>query len=179
MLDFADLIAQKLADYFEGSRQWALDDLAAWLAAEAGATIALSSGASVEVGAMFWLKGGPGTGKTVWSAKVCDLYEGDGAVAARHFCRHSDAQTSDPRRMLRSIAAQLARSVPGFAPGACDSDQLDELFQALVAEPLRKAPPPASSSTRSTSARPRARTRCSTSWPRSSARRACCRRGCG
>ena len=147
-LDFSALIEQKLADYFQGSRQWALDDLETWRTAAAGGSITLSSGETVEAGPMFWLKGGPGTGKTVWSAKVCELHQKDGVVAAHHFCRHSDAQTSDPRRMLRSIAAQLAHSVPGYAAGACDSDALEDLFQALIAEPLRQVPTPAAAAHR-------------------------------
>ncbi|MEC7000809.1 MAG: NACHT domain-containing protein, partial [Actinomycetota bacterium] len=147
-LDFSALIQQKLADYFQGSRQWALDDLETWRTAPAGGSITLSSGETVEAGPMFWLKGGPGTGKTVWSAKVCELHQKDGIVAAHHFCRHSDAQTSDPRRMLRSIAAQLAHSVPGYAAGACDSDALEDLFQALIAEPLRQVPTPAAAAHR-------------------------------
>jgi hypothetical protein len=61
---------------------------------------------------MFWLKGGGGTGKTAWLAKVCEML--GALVAARHLCRHNDARLSDPARMLRSLAAQLLESVPGY-----------------------------------------------------------------
>ena len=54
-LDFSSLIRQKLEDDFAGSRQWVTDKFTAWLSDDGGSP-------------MFWLKGGAGTGKTVWSA---------------------------------------------------------------------------------------------------------------
>ena len=91
---------------------------------------------------MFWLKGGAGSGKTAWTSKL--VQRCGGTVVAMHFCRHADAQTADPRRMLHSLAAQLERSVAGFARGAAaGGETLEELFEALLRAPLAAAPAPA------------------------------------
>ena len=45
---------------------------------------------------VLWPKGGAGTGKEAWSAKLVDAHSK--AIAAVHPCSHLDTQTSDLRR---------------------------------------------------------------------------------
>ena len=68
-------------------------------------------------------------------------------MVAYHFCRHDDTSRSNPRRMLCSIAFQLAKSFPKYSEALVTlnltrADLLEEnitgLFKTLFIEPLHK-----------------------------------------
>ena len=46
------------------------------------------------------LTAGQGIGKTVLSAKVCELYQNDGNLAAFHFCDYRNSDSANPSRIL-------------------------------------------------------------------------------
>jgi hypothetical protein len=152
-LNFDWVFTDKLGDYFEGSRQWLFEAFDEWLAAERDAEVAFTDQGAGKapklrvVGAMLWVVGGAGSGKTAWSGKLCS--DRGGAVAARHFCRHADINLNDPRRMIRSLAAQLVEAGLMDAADAASGggggggETLKELFDALIAVPLKRTSPPA------------------------------------
>ena len=70
-------------------------------------------------------------------------------VAAWHFCKHTEPGRSAPAALLRSLAGMLCATVEGFEDalregGGSDNatDKVDELFQALIAEPLQNVEAP-------------------------------------
>ena len=63
-------------------------------------------------GGIFAVLAGPGFGKTAFVASVC-ASQGD-AVLAVHLCRSDDGPSRDATAFVKSIAAQLALSVPAY-----------------------------------------------------------------
>ena len=151
--DAGPLLAEKLALFKHGTREWAFKATLQWLLREdAGAP------------KIFWLMGGGGTGKTVVSAELLRrLHEAPeerapgeerarslaGRHAAHRFFRHDDAATSAPLLLLRSLAAQLCASVPGFeaafeaedVDAALQAVKVEDAFAALLVKPLAALPP--------------------------------------
>ena len=133
--NFTALWHAKLVQHLHGTREWAFGDITAWLA-------------EPKASQLFWLMGGGGTGKTVLTAEL--LYRLFHLVVAWHFCRHDDAEQSKPCALLRSLAAMLCTRLPGFeaalgdVPAAMrESTDPKEVFDALLAAPLRELAPPA------------------------------------
>ena len=151
--DVRALLAEKLALFKHGTREWAFKAVLQWLLREDAAAPKV-----------FWLMGGAGTGKTVVSAELLrrlreapeEPVAGEeparslaGRLGAAHFFRHDDATTSDPVALLRSLAAQLCASVPGFEAALAAEDvdaalqavKVEDAFAALLAKPLAALPP--------------------------------------
>ena len=89
-----------------------------------------------------------GTGKTVLTAEL--LHRDFDRAVAWHFCRHDNAEQSKPCALLRSLAAMLCTRLPGFeaalgdVPAAMrESTDPKEVFDALLAAPLRELEAPA------------------------------------
>ena len=90
---------------------------------------------------------GPGFGKTAIVARLCKT-----RPAAVHLCRHNDERKRDPRRMLCTLAHQLACALPDYraaleAKGeALGRDaatlQLTALVDELLVQPLAKLAAP-------------------------------------
>ncbi|MEW6366026.1 MAG: TIR domain-containing protein [Acidobacteriota bacterium] len=125
-LDFGAELA-RLARGFTG-RDWLLAELSTWLADNGSSRV-------------FLITGDPGTGK---SAIVAWLVEHHPRVAAYHLCAASLADSLDPVRFVRSIAAQLRTQLPGYrtALEALDLDALADgdpgsLLRRVVLDPLR------------------------------------------
>ena len=79
-------------------RQWVLDAIADWLA-------------QADASRVFWITGGPGSGKTALSSRLCyQLRE----IKAFHFCVTGHTEKSDPKRCVLSIAFQLATLIPAY-----------------------------------------------------------------
>ena len=151
--DIRALLGEKLALFKHGTREWAFKAALQWLLREDAAAPKV-----------FWLMGGAGTGKTVVSAELLrrlreapeEPVAGEeparslaGRLGAAHFFRHDDATTSDPVALLRSLAAQLCASVPGFEAALAAEDvdaalqavKVEDAFAALLAKPLAALPP--------------------------------------
>jgi WD40 repeat protein len=129
-LDFGPELS-RLQHGFTG-RGWVVDAVKEWLS-DPGGTPA------------FLLTGDPGAGK---SAVMAHLAQTLPQVAALHFCRADNSQTLRAEAFVRSVAAQLATQLPGYAealrgvltqPNALDEEP-DALFKNLIINPLATAP---------------------------------------
>ena len=96
---------------------------------------------------LIWIAGGPGTGKSAFSAWLA-TYDRKNVIALNLCDARMDAR-NQPARVLRTLAFQLARRIPDYRSHLLDRiDRLqqpeaalaamppDELFQWLLAEPL-------------------------------------------
>lgn len=132
---FAVEINDKMGRHVNGTREWLLRRFDSWLK---------GSGSNELHCRAFVLVAGPGIGKSSFCALLCTLRPE--AVAAHHFCRWGDAEKASPRRMLASLAFQLAQRLPAallvyreLAAELADqlaSLSLDALFERLMLEPL-------------------------------------------
>ena len=125
--DLRDLIEAKQREHFQGSRQWLLDEVKAWVKGPKR---------------LFWLVGGAGTGKSVVSAQLL-LTEGvQEHVKAWHFCRHDNAAGNSVRVILQSWAAMMTALLPSFqvedVAKALSASSVGEMFELLIAAPLRQ-----------------------------------------
>jgi len=74
-------------------REWLLKKISVWLSKDSALRV-------------FWLTGDPGVGKSAIAAYLCHKR---GEVVGHHFCTHSNSEERDPRKMLLSLAYQLAQ----------------------------------------------------------------------
>jgi len=92
---------------------------------------------------VFCLLGGPGIGK---SAIACNWSHSREDVVAFHYCVHGDEEKTDPKRILLSLAAQIAAHLPEYDKrvSALDTNELKEtlkggartIFDNLFVTPL-------------------------------------------
>ena len=89
------------------------------------------------------LTAGPGVGKSVLSAKACELYKQRGELASYHFCDYRNSDYSNPHRILQSLASQMCDNVAGFRDKLAEvlhrehsRDSLSEAFRVLLKDPL-------------------------------------------
>lgn len=91
---------------------------------------------------VFWLKGGPGVGKTAISYWLSYKRR---EISASHFCKFGNSLKADPRRVVRSIAYQLSTQLPAYQDklGVMnlkkiieDAKDASALFDALIIQPL-------------------------------------------
>jgi WD40 repeat protein/uncharacterized protein YukE len=129
-LDFGPELS-RLQRGFTG-RDWIVAAVEEWLSDPAGAPA-------------FLLTGDPGAGKSAVMAHLAQMLP---QVAALHFCRADNSQTLRADAFVRSVAAQLATQLPGYAealrgvltqPNALDEEP-DALFKNLIINPLATAP---------------------------------------
>jgi len=81
---------------------WAFGAVKAWLDSD-------------QTGRALCIFAGAGTGKSTISAALLDYLHDQGYLTACHFNKHSDARRLDPVRIIKSIAFQLALSIPDLA----------------------------------------------------------------
>ena len=138
-LDFSREIRERVAAFTPGTRDWLIADFDNWLAQPEGA----------EDRRVFFILAGAGMGKSCVAAKLC--VERSRVVAACHFCRAANADTRNVHRLIKSLAAQLARRLPemaadlaeaakGLASGSLTTSE--SMFDALLKAPLSKVTPP-------------------------------------
>ena len=101
---------ERLCNKFQrGTRKWFFDKLSSWFDNEESRVMILTAG--------------PGVGKSVLSAKVCELYKERGQLAACHFCDFKKDESRNPHRILQSLASQMCDNIEGFC------DKLTEVFR--------------------------------------------------
>ena len=90
------------------------------------------------------LTAGPGVGKSVLSAKICELYEESRPLAACHFCDFRISDSRDPYMILQSLASQMSDNVDGFRDKLSETfyrehsrDSLSDTFRVLLNDPLQ------------------------------------------
>jgi RNA binding exosome subunit len=107
-IDFTEYIADRTTNFI--GRKWVFESIQSWLDDPKGDRF-------------FLLTGEPGSGKTAIAARLtqfaqgaqaCSEFEG-GFLQAVHFCSARDSVWIDPKEFARSLALQLAQSVPQFA----------------------------------------------------------------
>jgi WD40 repeat protein len=77
------------------------------------------------------LTAGPGFGKSVFAAKVCEDFSKKGKLAACHFCDFSDSNLRNPMMMLQSLASQMCENVVGFKEKLLDQLQRPHKVRSL------------------------------------------------
>jgi len=134
----------KFAQHLEGfvGREWVFNEFERWLDQQPDSRV-------------FWIKAGPGFGKTALAVNLANRYRG--AVVGTWFCDHQSTELSDPLRAVRTLAFQLAlrwddyraRLLPRLGQFAGSSEaqiaearetlakkNLKDLFELLLAGPL-------------------------------------------
>ena len=133
--DFTAFLEER-REGFHG-REWLFEDVRQWL----GATHPRA----------LLIKADSGVGKSAFlSQLVCD--NPDASVVAWHFCQHDTRETLEPATFVRSLAARLAQALPEYRriveqdPGMRERLAKDpsSVLEAVVLNPLRKVPVPAS-----------------------------------
>ena len=136
-LDNASRIGELMSNDFVG-REWLKADVVDWLNNKPKERV-------------FCLTGEPGFGKSAFVASLA--YQNSPEVIAAHFCQYNQPNFSDPRRVICSIAFQIATRLPDFRshlietirnlkmnkPYAIDEMEPVELFQILIADAAYKA----------------------------------------
>jgi hypothetical protein len=133
-LDFSAIVNEKRGQHLPGTREWVFEAVLRWRT-------------DADSAKLFWLVGGGGTGKSVAAAELLARLLDKQNAAAWHFCKHTEPGRSAPAVLLRSLAGMLCATVEGFEDAlkesaGVESDKVDELFEALVAKPLRSVEAP-------------------------------------
>ena len=128
-VDFKGKIDNLCEKFQVNTRQWFFHELSLCFAGEESRVMILTAG--------------PGMGKSVLSAKVCQQCRERGQLAGCHFCDFKKSECSNPLRILESLASQMCENIDGFR------DKLDEIlrhyhsrkslsdaFRVLLSEPL-------------------------------------------
>jgi hypothetical protein len=137
-LSFDTELREYEARFVTGTRDWVFDTIDAWLADTGSASRCRV------------LLGGPGFGKTAIVAHLCTTRRH--AVLGVHLCKHNDKRKRDPRRMVTTLAHQLAQALPDYRAALeakaqqltreVDSLTTTELVDTLLVQPLGAVPPP-------------------------------------
>ncbi|MGF6408869.1 WD40 repeat domain-containing protein [Paraburkholderia sp. MM5482-R1] len=96
--DFSGYISEKRTDFT--GRDWLFDEVRAWYDDNAGAQALL-------------ICADYGVGKSAFMAELTCNTRGL-RIAAGHFCHHDTAETLNPATFVRSVAAQLANTLPEY-----------------------------------------------------------------
>ncbi|KAL5639504.1 hypothetical protein ACGC1H_006218 [Rhizoctonia solani] len=116
----------------ENTRTKILSDSTAWADDPNGAKI-------------YWMNGMAGTGKTTIAYSLCERLEAIGQLAASFFCTRTSRECSEAKRIVPTIAYQLARRSAPFRDTLCgilDKDpdvgtlNITSQFDSLLAKPL-------------------------------------------
>ena len=115
-LDFSAYIADR-THQFTG-REWVFERVKRWLEDAEG-----DSPEERLRQRFFLLTGEPGSGKSAIAARLTQFAQGTktypgltaGYLHAVHFCSAQDSTWVDPKDFVRSLALQLAASIPDFA----------------------------------------------------------------
>jgi WD40 repeat protein len=123
-------IAHLLQKGFVG-REWLTNALEAWRTSDDRSS------------RLFWIMGNPGVGKSAFSAHLSHF--GKDKIIAAHFCEYDKADHRDAKRVICSLAFQLATRLPDYRKilltlpeiNTLESKGAFELFEYLFANPLK------------------------------------------
>jgi WD40 repeat protein len=99
--NFKSKIRGEVEFFHHGTREWLLQQVDEFVAKE-------------QKSRMLLLTAGPGFGKSVFAAKVCEDFKKKGKLAASHYCDFRDSNLRDPMMMLQSLASQMCENIAGF-----------------------------------------------------------------
>ena len=127
--DFTPRINDLCKKFLHGTRQWFFDELSSWFNDDESRVMILTAG--------------PGIGKSVLFAKICEMYKQYGELAACHFCDFKKSDYSNPRRILQSLASQMCENIDGFREKLNEvlkrehsRESLSDAFRVLLEDPL-------------------------------------------
>ena len=128
--NFKSKIERKVKFFHPDTREWLLKQIYSWFELEDDSRILL-------------ITAGPGFGKSVFAAKVCEIFEEKGKLAACHFCDFSNSNLKDPLKMLQSLASHMCQNIAGFREKLLDQLKrphnicsLKDAFQIYLQNPL-------------------------------------------
>ena len=128
--NFKSKIRSKVMLFHPGTRKWLFKRVENWFTKEDESRICL-------------LKAVPGFGKSVFAAKVCEIFKENDKFAACHFCDYSDSNLKDPMMMMQSLASHMTENIPGYKEKLVDQLQrphkvnsLKDAFQIYLQNPL-------------------------------------------
>ena len=129
--NFKTKIKRKVKLFMPQTRKWLLNIVDYWLLEKKNES------------AILVLKGGPGFGKSVFAAKLCEDFKKNGKLAACHFCDFSDSNLRNPMMMLQSLASQMCENIHGFKEKLLDQlkrphevSSLKDAFGVYLQNPL-------------------------------------------
>ena len=127
--NFTAKINDLCSKFLPGTRQWFFDQLSSWFNDKESRVMILTAG--------------PGIGKSVLFAKICEIYKQYGQLAACHFCDFKKSDYSNPHRILQSLASQMCDNVDGFREKLDEvlnrehsRESLPDAFRVLLEDPL-------------------------------------------
>ena len=128
--NFKGKIRSKVKLFMHGTRQWLYRHVDNFVQ-------------TVSESRMLLLTAGPGFGKSVFAAKICEDYEEKGTLAASHFCDFDNSNLRDPMAMLQSLASQMCDNIDGFKEKLLDQlkrphqvHNLKDAFKVYLQNPL-------------------------------------------
>ena len=129
--NFKTKIKRKVKHFMPQTRKWLLKKVNDWF-------LEKENESSILV-----LKAGPGFGKSVFAAKLCEDFKKNGKLAACHFCDFSDSNLRSPMMMLQSLASQMCENIDGFKEKLLDQlkrphkvSSLKDAFGVYLQNPL-------------------------------------------
>ena len=127
---FGSKIESKVKFFHPGTREWLLQQIHSWFELEKESRLLV-------------ITAGPGFGKSVFAAKVCETFEEKRKLAACHFCDFSNSNLKDPMMMLQSLASHMCKNIVGFKEKLLDQLKrpykvlsLKDAFQIYLQNPL-------------------------------------------
>ena len=128
--NFKSKIRSKVKLFHPGTRNWLFKEVESWFATPDESRILL-------------LQAGPGFGKSVFAAKVCEIFKESDKFAACHFCEYSDSNLKDPMMMMQSLASHMTENIPEYKEKLVDQlrrphkvNNLKDAFQIYLQNPL-------------------------------------------
>ena len=128
--NFLSKIRSKVKLFHPGTREWLFKKVESWFTKQDESRVLL-------------IKAGPGFGKSVFAAKVCEIFKENSKFAACHFCDYSDSNLKDPMMMIQSLASHMTENIPGYREKLVDHLQrphkvksLKDAFQIYLQNPL-------------------------------------------
>ena len=128
--NFESKIESKVKLFHPGTREWLFKKVESWFTKEDESRILL-------------IKAGPGFGKSVFAAKVCEIFKESNKFAACHFCNYSDSNLKDPMMMIQSLASHMTENITGYKEKLVDQlrrphkvNSLKDAFQIYLQNPL-------------------------------------------
>ena len=117
--------------FLTGTREWLFQQLHSWFSDQESDS------------RLMILTAGPGIGKSVFAAKVCQVYKESGRLAACHFCKFNNSDYKNPHILLQSLAIHMCENVEGFREKLVEQLQrphsketLPDAFRVLLNDPL-------------------------------------------
>ena len=127
--NFTGKVDELCKKFQEGTRRWFFEELSTWFNSEESRVMIQTAG--------------PGVGKSVFCAKVCELYKKEGRLVAYQFCDYRNLDYKNPSRIIQSLASQMCDSIDGFRDELIkvlrrehSDNSLPEAFRVLLNDPL-------------------------------------------